>query len=75
MAKIIKQKDPAIKSSLEVILYSSFWAMIFHRIAHRIYKKNLFFLSNKHRLPLTTLLKQLAFIEKTDKNANEKVKI
>lgn len=43
--KIIKQKDPAIKSGLEVILYSSFWAMIFHRIAHKIYKKNLFFLS------------------------------
>ena len=38
-------------------------------------KKNLFFLSNKHRIPLPTLLKQLTFIEKTDKNANEKVKV
>ena len=38
-------------------------------------KKNLFFLSNKHRIPLKTLLKQLEFIEKTDKNANEKVKV
>lgn len=38
-------------------------------------KKNLFFLSNKHRLPLKVLLKQLEFIEKADKNANAKVKI
>lgn len=38
-------------------------------------KKNLFFLSNKHRIPLPTLLKQLALIEKADKNANEKVEI
>ena len=38
-------------------------------------RKNLFFLSNKHRIPLPTLLKQLAFIEKSDKNANEKVKM
>ncbi len=38
-------------------------------------KKNLFFLSNKHRIPLPTLLKQLAFIEKTDKCANEKIKM
>jgi len=44
-ARIIKQKDPAIKSTLEVILYSSFWAMIFHRIANKMYKKKLFFLS------------------------------
>ncbi len=35
-------------------------------------KKNLFFLSNKHRIPLSTLLKQLAFIEKVDANANKK---
>ncbi len=38
-------------------------------------KKNLFFLSNKHRIPLKTLLKQMEFIEKVDKNANKKVEI
>ncbi len=38
-------------------------------------KKNLFFLSNKHRIPLKTLLKQMEFIEKVDKNANNKTKI
>ncbi len=43
--KIIKQKDPAIKSTFEAILYSSLWAMIFHRIAHKLYKNNWFFLS------------------------------
>lgn len=38
-------------------------------------KKNLFFLSNKHRLPLNVLLKQLDFIEKHDKGANEKIQM
>ncbi len=38
-------------------------------------KKNLFFLTNKHRIPLKVLLKQLDFIEKIDSNANNKVKI
>ena len=38
-------------------------------------RKNLFFLSNKHRLPLKVLLKQLEFIEKTDPNAHKKVSI
>ncbi len=40
-----------------------------------ITKKNLYFLSNKHKLPLKVLLKQLDFIEKTDKNANKRVEI
>ncbi len=38
-------------------------------------KKNIFFLSNKHRIPLKTLLKQLAFIEKVDTNANKKTQV
>lgn len=41
----VKRKDPAIKSSIEVILYSSFWAMISHKIAHRFYKMHLFFMA------------------------------
>ncbi len=41
----VKRKDPAIKSSIEVILYSSFWAMISHKIAHRFYKMRLFFIA------------------------------
>lgn len=43
--EIIKQKDPAIKSSIEVILYSSFWAILFHRIAHRFYKHKMYFVA------------------------------
>jgi serine O-acetyltransferase len=41
----IKARDPAIKSSIEVILYPSFWAIGFHRISHRLYKIKLFFLA------------------------------
>ncbi len=41
----IKRKDPAIKSSIEVILYSSFWAMFSHRIAHRLYNMHIYFLA------------------------------
>lgn len=44
-ARTIIKKDPAIKSGIEVILYPSFWALISHRIAHRVYKCKLFFLA------------------------------
>lgn len=43
--KVIKEKDPAIKSGAEALLYSSFWAMIFHRGAHSLYKNRAFFLA------------------------------
>ena len=36
-------------------------------------KKNLYFLSNKHRIPIKVLLKQLDFIENVDKKANKKI--
>ena len=39
----VKKKDPAIKSSLEVILYPSFWAMLWHGVAHKLYKHKHFF--------------------------------
>ena len=38
---VIKEKDPAFKSAIEVLLYPSFWAVVNHRIAHRLYKKGL----------------------------------
>ena len=41
-AKNIKEKDPAAKSLLEVILlYSGFHALFFHHIAHAFYNKKL----------------------------------
>lgn len=45
MVEVIKAKDPAIRSNIEVLLYPSFWAVINHRIAHRLYKRKLFFLA------------------------------
>ena len=38
---VIKEKDPAFKSAIEVLLYPSFWAVLNHRIAHSLYKKGL----------------------------------
>ena len=43
MVEVIKAKDPAIRSNIEVLLYPSFWAVINHRLAHRLYKRKLFF--------------------------------
>ena len=44
-ANTIKRKDPAIKSIFEVFLYPGFWAILMHRLSHRIYKMHLFFIS------------------------------
>lgn len=38
---VIKEKDPAFKSAIEVLLYPSFWAVVNHCIAHSLYKKGL----------------------------------
>lgn len=38
---VIKEKDPAFKSAIEVLLYPSFWAVVNHRIAHSLHKKGL----------------------------------
>ena len=45
MVDVIKEKDPAIRSNIEVILYPSFWAVINHRIAHSFYKKKHYFIA------------------------------
>lgn len=41
--KIIKERDPAIKSTMEVFLYPSFKAVLRYRIAHYLYKKKRYF--------------------------------
>lgn len=41
----IKKKDPAIKSTSEVFLYPSFWAIFLHTFSHRLYIKKHFFLA------------------------------
>ena len=43
--KIIRERDPAIKSDWEVLLYPSFWTVYWYRIAHKLYKKEHFFLA------------------------------
>jgi serine O-acetyltransferase len=42
---IIRQRDPAIHSALEVFLYPSFKAMLHYRLAHRLYKKKHYYLA------------------------------
>ncbi len=45
-AKNFKEKDPACRSIIEAImLYPGFHAILFHRIAHFLYRKKLFFLA------------------------------
>lgn len=42
-AAIIKERDPAIKTNWEVLLYPTFWAIIKYRKAHKLYKKKHYF--------------------------------
>ena len=41
--EIIKERDPAIKTSMEVFLYPSFKAIIRYRIAHKLYLRKHYF--------------------------------
>lgn len=43
--QIIKERDPAIKTPMEVFLYPSFKAIVRYRIAHYLYKKKHYFLA------------------------------
>ncbi len=42
---VVKERDPAIHSSVEVLLYPSFRAMLSYRFAHRLYLKKHYFLA------------------------------
>ncbi len=41
--KIIRERDPAIHSNMEVLLYPSFKVMLSYRRAHKLYKKGHYF--------------------------------
>lgn len=41
--KIIRDRDPAIKSNMEVFLYPSFKAVLYYRAAHKLYKSKHYF--------------------------------
>lgn len=43
--KVIRQRDPAIHSSMEVFLYPSFKVMMHYRVAHKLYLKKYYFLA------------------------------
>lgn len=42
---IVKERDPAIHSAMEVFLYPSFKVMLHYRIAHKLYLKRHYFLA------------------------------
>ncbi len=41
--QVIRERDPAIKSNWEVILYPSFKAILHYRVAHWLYKRKRYF--------------------------------
>lgn len=43
--EVIKERDPAIKSPIEVLLYPSFRVIISYRLAHKLYLKQHYFLA------------------------------
>ncbi len=43
--RIIRERDPAIHSSMEVFLYPSFRVMLHYRLAHKLYLKKHYFLA------------------------------
>ncbi len=43
--QIIRERDPAIHSSMEVFLYPSFRVMLHYRVAHKLYLKKHYFLA------------------------------
>ncbi len=42
---VIKERDPAIKTGMEVLLYSSFKAILSYRVAHKLFLKKHYFLA------------------------------
>lgn len=42
---VVKDRDPAIKSNLEVLLYPSFKVMLSYRVAHKLYTKKHYFMA------------------------------
>jgi len=43
--RVIRERDPAIHSSMEVFLYPSFKVMLHYRVAHKLYKNGHYFLA------------------------------
>ena len=43
--QVVRERDPAIKSNLEVFLYPSFRVILRYRLAHKLYLKKHYFLA------------------------------
>lgn len=43
--EVVRERDPAIKSSMEVLLYPSFKVILHYRVAHKLYLKKHYFLA------------------------------
>ena len=43
--EVIRERDPAIKSAMEVFLYPSFKVMLHYRLSHKLYLKKHYFLA------------------------------
>ena len=43
--RVVRERDPAIRSSLEVFLYPSFRVILRYRLAHKLYLKKHYFLA------------------------------
>lgn len=44
--RIIRERDPALKSGLEVFLYPGFKAVLSYRFTHRLYLKKHYFITS-----------------------------
>lgn len=42
---VVRERDPAIKSNVEVLLYPGFKALIRHRLAHKLYRNKHYFMA------------------------------
>lgn len=41
--RVIRERDPAIHSDMEVFLYPSFWAILYYRVSHKLYRQGHYF--------------------------------
>ena len=71
---VIMDRDPAIKSKMEVFLYPSFWALLKYRKAHKLYKKGHFYrarkLSQRTARKTGIEIRELRLVEQVKSRAN-----
>ena len=53
--RVVRERDPAIKSNMEVLLYPSFRVILRYRVAHKLYLKKHYFWARWISHPLRKL--------------------